>query len=243
MTIAQRAGFPNPFITLECQSHGIDAAPIPTHVYETFAQCNEDLIVEAVLRANLSRSGRSMDTVRYIEIGANHPFQTNSTYLLYKIYGAQGVLVEPIPALAQVLQAKRPRDTVVNCAVSTSTVATVDLHVHEKNELSSVSADHISRFKNLGGSDGILETITCTNMHVNDFMRAYYGPYCDYLSVDVEGLDAALLTEMDRVFQPTIIQCEHEGRVEEFDKILRPRGYGLLAQTDVNVIFLKSTVL
>jgi FkbM family methyltransferase len=238
-----RTVFSNPFIANECLSHQISGAPIPTNIYETYAQCNEDLIIEAVLRAHLFRAGRTMDTVRYIEIGANHPFQTSSTYLLYKLYGASGVLVEPIPALAETLKAVRPRDSVVNCAVSVSTEKTIRLHVHEKNELSSVSTEHIAHFKGLGGTEKILETIECQNLHINEFMRAHYGAYCDYLSVDVEGLDALLLSQMDRVFQPTLIQCEHEGRIAEFSEILKSRGYGLLAQTDVNAIFLKTTVL
>jgi len=238
-----RTVFPHPFIAKECQSHQINPAPIPTSIYETYAQCNEDLIIEAVLRANLFRAGRSMDSIRYIEIGANHPFQTSSTYLLHKIYGATGVLVEAIPALAETLKACRPRDTVVNCAVSVSNEKSILLHVHEKNELSSVSADHISLFKGLGGAEKILETIECQNLHINDFMKAHYGAYCDYLSVDVEGLDALLLSEMDHVFQPTLIQCEHEGRIAQFAEILKPRGYSLLAQTDVNAIFLKTALL
>lgn len=238
-----RTVFPNPFIARECQSFQIEMAPLPTNVYETYAQCNEDIIIDAVLRAQLHRAGRTMDTVRYIEIGANHPFQTSSTYLLYKLYEASGVLVEPIPALAETLKKARPRDTVVNCAVSASTQAFIQLHVHEKNELSSVSPDHISLFKNVGGMDNVVETIECVNMHINDFMKTHYGAYCDYLSVDVEGLDAILLTEMDRVFQPTLIQCEHEGQTNQFVDILKLRGYGLLAQTDVNAIFIKTTVI
>ncbi|UHS60231.1 FkbM family methyltransferase [Agrobacterium vaccinii] len=233
--------FQNPFVANECNNFSISPAPITTNIYETYGQCNEDIIVESVLRAQMRRSGRSMDTIRYIEIGANHPFQTSSTYLLYKLYGATGVLVEAIPALAETLAKARPNDTIANCAVTVSREPTIEFHVHEKSELSSVSADHISIFQQFGGTEKIIDTITCKNMHINDFLKQYYGAYCDYLSVDVEGLDAALLSEMDTVFQPTIVQCEHEGRFDEFSSILKPRGYGLLAQTDVNAIFVKST--
>ncbi|WP_439625579.1 FkbM family methyltransferase [Shinella sp.] len=235
--------FQNPFIANECNTFGINPAPIPTNIYETYGQCNEDFIVESVLRAQMRRAGRSMDSIRYIEIGANHPFQTSATYLLYKLYGATGVLVEAIPSLAETLQKARPNDTVVNCAISVSQEKTIKLHIHEKNELSSISTDHISMFQNFGGTDNIVESIECENMHINDFLKKHYGTHCDYLSVDVEGLDAAVLSEMDHVFQPTIIQCEHEGRFEEFVQILKPRGYGFLAHTDVNSIFIKTTVI
>jgi FkbM family methyltransferase len=238
-----RRVFENPFILNECRTHGIEQAPLPTNIYETYAQCNEDLIVESVLRSQFGRAGRQMETLRYIEIGANHPFQTSSTYLFYKLYGAFGVLVEPIPVLAERLSAMRPNDTVVNCAVSTSPAETIEFHIHEKNELSSVSVDHIAMFKNVGGADGIIEKIVCKNMHINDFMKTYYGSYCDFLSVDVEGLDIMLLSEMDHVFQPTIIQVEHEGRIPEFSGVLDKRGYALLAQTDVNAIYVKAAVI
>ncbi|NTF06313.1 FkbM family methyltransferase [Agrobacterium rubi] len=232
--------FQNPFITNECNNFSINPAPIVTNIYETYGQCNEDIIIESVLRAQMRRSGRQMESIRYIEIGANHPFQTSSTYLLYKLYGATGVLVEPIPALAETLAKARPNDTIANCAVTVSHEPSIEFHVHEKSELSSVSTDHISIFQQFGGTEKIVDTISCKNMHINDFMKTYYGTHCDYLSVDVEGLDAALLSEMDTVFQPTLIQCEHEGNIEEFASILKPKGYSFLAQTDVNAIFVKT---
>jgi hypothetical protein len=103
-----RHGWENPFIGRECNRYQIEKAPINTNIYETYGQCNEDLIIEAVLRAQTRRVGRTMSTIRYIEIGANHPIQTNSTYLLHRLYGASGVLVEPIPSLAETLQKVRP---------------------------------------------------------------------------------------------------------------------------------------
>jgi FkbM family methyltransferase len=233
-----RYSFENPFISHQCIENGIDKAPIATGINETYAQCNEDLIIEAVLRANLRRAGRAMDSIRYIEIGANHPIQTSSTYLLHRVYQASGVLVEPNPVLAERLAKLRPRDTVVECVVTASDAATVDLHIHEKNELSSISADHIARFIDFGGREGITNTIRCRNMHINQFMKTYGTPWVDYLSIDLEGADLEVLAAMDPVFRPTIIQCEHDGRIEQFSDVLRDRGYGLLGITDVNTIFI-----
>jgi FkbM family methyltransferase len=184
-----------------------------------------------------------MSTIRYIEIGANHPIQTSSTYLLHRLYGATGVLVEPIPALAETLKKTRPADTVVNCTVTASHAPTVALHIHEKNELSSILAEHSSRFQHYGGTEKITETIVCQNLHVNDFMKTFGSGPVDFLSVDLEGLDIEVIHAMDPVFQPTIIQCEHEGAVERFSHILRTRGYGLLGLTDVNAIFVRSGII
>jgi FkbM family methyltransferase len=233
----------NSFIKHECHRHGIEPSAIGASIFETYAQCSEDLIVEAVLRALARRTGRDMSKMRYIEIGANHPIQTSSTYLLYKVYGASGVLVEPIPALAEKLRAIRPNDVVVNCTVTSSTAAVAELYVHEMNELSSMSAPHIALFGMYGGVEKVTESIMCKNMHINDFMKTYgFGPI-DYLSIDIEGLDIDLLLAMDPAFQPAIIQCEHEDQVEEFCQVLGGRGYGLLAMTDVNILFVRRGII
>jgi hypothetical protein len=227
------------FISSECQIKGISKAPINTSIYETYSQCNEDLIVEGVLRALSRRSGRDMSSVRYIEIGANHPIQTSATYLLSRLYGATGVLVEPIPALAETLRLVRPNDQIVSAVITATDVPFIQLHVHEKNELSSINIEHIDRFKGFGGREGVIETIQCTNLHINDFMKQYGSGQIDFMSIDVEGLDVELVRLMDPVFQPTLIQCEHEGRFDQFIRVMEEKNYGLLAVTDVNMIFLR----
>lgn len=228
----------NSFIAHECQRLAIDPAPIATSIQETYAQCNEDLIIEALLRAMMLRSGREMQSVRYMEIGANHPVQTSSTYLFSKNYGAKGVLVEAIPKLAERLARIRSNDLVVNCAITTSFDPTVEFYVHEKDELSSVSVKHIAKFSQFGGEQRIVEKLTVQNMHINDLMRKH-GANLDFLSVDVEGLDADLIAAMDSVFQPSIIQCEHGAKIEEFHRLFSARDYVLAGITEVNLIAVK----
>ena len=228
----------NSFITHECERLAIEPAPIATNIQETYSQCNEDLIIEALLRAIMLRSGREMQSVRYMEIGANHPVQTSATYLFSKNHGAKGVLVEAIPKLAERLASVRPNDVVLNCAVTNTFNATVEFYVHEKDELSSVSVQHISKFSQFGGEQGIVGKLTIPNVHINELMRRH-GADLDFLSVDVEGLDADLIAAMDTVFQPSIIQCEHGGKIEEFYRLFGTRDYVIAGITDVNLIAVK----
>jgi hypothetical protein len=72
-------------------------------------------------------------------------------------------------------------------------------------------------------------------MQINSFLHKYVTGPVDYLSVDIEGLDLEVLQAMDPAFQPTIIQCEHERKIDQLSEILSHRGYGLLGMTDVNV--------
>ncbi|MGC9221520.1 MAG: FkbM family methyltransferase [Solirubrobacteraceae bacterium] len=230
----------NPFIAHECATKQIAPAPIPTNVYETYGQCNEDLIVEALLRARLSQEQRQMNSVRYLEIGANHPVQTSATYLLYRLYGATGILVEANPKLVPTLRRVRPLDTVVGCAITATHDDAVVLHIHDSNELTSISRDHIAQFVSFGGVDGITETMTVQNLHINEFLGMYVQSPVDFFSVDIEGFDAQVLDAMDTDFRPSIIQCEHEQRLGDFTEIMRRRRYLLAAVTDVNAIFVRA---
>jgi len=233
----------NPFIHHACETYGTQKSSIETNIQETYAQYNEDLIVESILRSILTKSGRGMDSIKYIEIGANHPFQTSSTFLLYRLYGARGVLVEPIPSLAQILERQRPEDTVVNAVVTTKNDDYIDLNVHSKSEISSISIDHIDGFKDFGGRSGIAETIRCKNIHINDFMKTYSGENLDFLSIDCEGLDLDLVREMDSNFQPAIIQCEYEDRIDEFSSIFQKKDYRFVAMTNGNAIFVRGNII
>ena len=147
--------------------------------------------------------------------------------------------MEPIPFLAETLRNVRPHDQVVSAVITTTNAPFVELHVHEKNELSSVNLEHLDHFKWLGGREGIVETIRCPNMHINDFLKQFAPNQIDYLSIDVEGLDIELLREMDTAFQPTIIQAELGHRFDQIISLMNDKDYGLLAITDVNVIFLR----
>lgn len=232
----------NPFVQHECLRLGLEKASIPTNMYESYAQCNEDIVVESILRALTRRSGRDMKSVRYIEIGANHPVQTSTTYLLNRLYGASGVLVEANPRLIDSLTKYRPNDIILNCAITASHVERVDIFIHEKNELSSMSIEHIDRFRHFGGSEKIVEKVSIEAMEINAFLRKFFGERVDFLSIDVEGFDLALVSAMDPIFQPLIIQCEHGQQFDQFAAVLGKKGYSLCAITDVNVIYTKAGI-
>lgn len=230
----------NAFIDHECNVLHIENAPIETSIQETYAQCNEDLIIQAVLRARLHAAGRPMSSLSYVEIGGNHPVQTSSTYLFYRLYGARGLICEANPRLAQELARIRPGDHVLSTAVSDRPDERIKLFVARGHELSSVDKAHVDGFGWLGDLSEVVEEVLVRNMHINDVLSAHApASHIDYLSVDIEGQDLALLKALDfSRFRPTIIQCEYEGRVDDFTAVLAPQGYALAGLTDVNAIYL-----
>jgi len=231
----------NPFIEYENGRLKLKPAAIATTIRETYAQCNEDIIVEALLRARFTATGRDMSSVRYLEVGGNHPVQTSSTYLLYRAWGARGFIVEANAGLAARLRSIRPRDVVIQTAVSDRFDETVSFHVHELDELSSLSAESIRGSEVSGVQGDVSRVETVPNMHINAFFDAHIDSPLDFMSIDIEGLDLPVLRALAPVHRPTVLQveCVEPALLAELRQTLEPRGYRFAAMTDVNVIFVQ----
>ena len=239
MRVLRRAA--NPFIEYEVGRLRLKAAPIATTIRETYAQCNEDLIVEALLRAKFAAASRDMSTVRYLEVGGNHPVQTSSTYLLYRAWGAQGFIVEANAELAERLRSSRPRDVVIQTAVSDKLDETVSFYVHELDELSTLSAANVRGVESTGLPGNLARIETVQNMHINAFFDAHINTQLDFMSIDIEGLDLPVLQALDPMHRPTVLQVECYDAVllTKLKESLEPRGYFLAAMTEFNVIFVQ----
>ena len=229
----------NAFIRGECERNGVPPAVLDTYISETYAQRNEDLIVESLLTPLLRRLGRPLSSIFYFEIGANHPFQTSNSYLFYHKYGARGVLVEANHQLAEQLKAARPQDQVIEAAVSARHDATITFHQCAISELSGLNEAHIQSFR----KNAPIEQLTVTNIHINALLERYADRQIDYLSIDVEGVDIEVLEAMNfNKYRPYFIQCEPSehflpGASDKVAAMLEARGYFLIARTEINLIF------
>lgn len=231
----------NPFIEYEIGRLRLKPAPIATTMRESYAQCNDDIIVEALLRARLAGTGRSMSSIRYLEIGGNHPVQTSSTYLLYRAWGARGYIIEANAELAEQLRSTRPGDQVVQTAVSDKFDKTLSFHVHELDELSSLSRESILDPTIAGLQGNIARVETVPNLHINDFFEAYIHGPLDFMSIDIEGLDLPVLQALSLDHRPLVLQveCMDPTLLAQLKDTLESRGYELVAMTEVNVIFIQ----
>lgn len=234
----------NQFVVLENARHSIQSAPldgISVFSPETYSQDGEDIIVTSLLKAQLLRENRQMSDVIYAEIGANHPISTSNTYLLYKKYNAKGVLVEADPTLIPNLKKVRPRDTILNCAISNTYAEEVVFYVGRTPELSSLNADHIHSFGDFSGYGGVSHEIKVPNIHINILLENI--PPLDFLSIDCEGLDYDLIEAINfKKITPFIVQCEPSehfstGNSNKIIKLMESRSYKLQAKTDINLIF------
>lgn len=230
----------NPWIDAEGQRHGIPPAPIETGLQPMFAQCSEDFLLESLLRADFRQLGRPMSSISYLDIGANHPVQTSNTYLFYAKYGCSGILVEPNAALIPALQKVRGRDRIINMAVAPRGTTSLLLNIAQNHELSSVSLEHIRHFGALGAVE---RTVEVPAISMDELLVRAVGQPPDILSIDIEGLDLAVLTDASMDGNPPrYVVIEHDKDVIAGNDLrliaaMEAKHYSLLCETDVNFVF------
>ncbi|TIP69690.1 MAG: FkbM family methyltransferase [Mesorhizobium sp.] len=237
--------FENQSINQEVARLNLPNSRIKHFAPASYAQAGEDVIVEGILAAKLCKSQRSWDSVFYVEIGANHPISTSSTYLMYQ-RGARGVLVEPNPELEALIRTARPDDVLVRSVVLPAPQASATLFIGNAHELSSVDKAHVESFGDFNGLGGIREHIEVSAIGINELLTPYANKV-DYLSIDCEGLDHDLVKAIDyERIRPGVIQCEQsehrlKGNRAQIINLMECRSYRLAAMTDNNVIFERST--
>lgn len=134
----------------ECIKREVERLNFPNSRIEHFApvsyaQAGEDVILEGMLAARLSKGQRSWQSVFYVEIGANHPISTS--------------LVEPNSELGVLIQTVRPRDVLVPSVVLPTSRASGTLFIGNAYELSSLNEGHIECFGDFDGLERVREHI------------------------------------------------------------------------------------
>jgi FkbM family methyltransferase len=230
----------NPWIQMECAGRGIAQAAIPTHLMPSFSQFHEDLVIEAVLASHCRLAGRSMASIRYVEVGANHPIQTSNTYLLYAKHGARGVLVEANPHLIADLERLRAGDRILQLAVAPRGVAQIEINLAASSELSSADKSHMAYF---GDAGRIVETIAVQAIALDDLLAAVCPAGCDLLTIDIEGLDLPVLDDASFAqVRPRFLMVEHNraivpGNDAAIVDAASRKAYRLVAETQINLLF------
>lgn len=232
----------NSFVYQRILESGMPNSTIPAWIGETYSQAYEDVIMESLLRAYVKRTG-PVAGITYIEIGANHPVCTSSSYLLNRKYGVVGILVEANPKLVPTLKEHRPNDIIINAAVYDEDVGTIDFHISPDNEISSIDKKFVGAWK-----DGTVEeTVSVPAVRINYLLEKTQVADIVILSIDVEGLDMRLLADIDfDRFRPFMIQIEPSdayapGTSTTMVDFLKEKQYNLVAETDVNLIFQDAT--
>jgi len=211
---------------------------LKVHQRAGFSQYGEDASVASYLRA----VGRAC--LSYVDIGANDPVSHSNSYMFYRD-GGSGILVEANPDIASRIKRKRPRDTVVNVAVVPEGSGTMDLHVMDMDGLSTVSDEWRETVARQDAARPV-KVIPVRVMGINDLLRANVDSNeIDFASLDIEGMDHAVLSAWDFDRWRPYLFCAETAEVsidsytrdERIGSLMHERGYSPLFNTFANTIF------
>jgi FkbM family methyltransferase len=135
----------------------------------------------------------------FVEAGAYDGYTQSNTYWLERGRGWRGLLVEPMPELAEQARLSRPDATVVQCALAPPESAEGKIRMRFGGLMSGVARLSDEQWAKLGTAMGWhdpyeLDVDTRTLSSLLDQIDA---PEVDLISLDVEGFESAVLAGLD----------------------------------------------
>ncbi len=211
----------------------------PEGTTTSYAQSGEDVIVAGILE------WFHLKKATYLDVGAFLPIYSNNTYLFYQS-GSRGVLVEPNVDLISELTAKRPGDTVLNVGVGAAEQSATDYYCMSLMQWNTFAKDEAERrVAESKGKVQIERVVKIPLISINRIMAEHFPPGGpDFLSIDIESLDLAVLKTIDFArFRPKVI-CTETIVAMEFrmdpatTNFLASRGYEVRGMTCANTIYM-----
>jgi FkbM family methyltransferase len=205
----------------------------------SYAQAGEDLLVRFLFGM------LQIDRPTFLDIGAYHPWRFSNTALLY-VGGSRGINVEPDPDSATAFRRQRPGDLTrnVGCGPEPGRLTFYRMSAPTLNTFSHEAAQ--AAVAESGGRYQITSTFdvdVCTVPQILD------GRPCpDFVSLDVEGMDLAILQTLPTWGGRPAVLCvetatysETGGSVKltEPAELLATHGYVQFADTWMNTVFVR----
>jgi FkbM family methyltransferase len=126
---------------------------------------------------------------RYIDIGGGHPVAGSVSFWFYQ-RGWSGIVVEPQPDLAALHRRLRPRDTLVEAVIGCTSGETAFFKIDRLHGLSTTIRGNAEAAAQHGVG---FETMNLQSISLADLCRTYQVDAVDFLKIDVEGAERAIL--------------------------------------------------
>lgn len=177
----------------------------------------------------------------YVDVGAHHPERYSNTAWFYS-RGWRGINIEADPDLTPEIEAQRPRDITLNCAIAQSG-GTMTFYRFAEAALNTFDLQTVERYRNEG-----LEATSTAEVQMRTLTSVIdevgWDLEIDLLSVDVEGLDMEVLLSNDWTKRrPKVILVESHGRScdsmsgSPVARLLANEGYVSVAKTLSTAVF------
>ncbi len=165
----------------------------------------------------------------FVEVGANEPQVGSQTWLL-ESKGWHGLLIEPLPHLAERLRAQRLNSRVIQAACGPRT------HPESVDFFEAECPGHSGLQKHLVDATERYRAVHRVPMLSLEEILAEAGcPAVDFLSIDVEGMELQVLRGLDfSSCAPALMLVEDHLFSLKTHSHLRRSGYRLLRRTGLN---------
>ncbi len=206
---------------------------------KSYSQAGEDKVIDFIFFyfTNIDRS-----KIKYLDIGANYPIDNNNTYFYY-VRNGNGVLVEPNKTLCELAKEQRPKDIILNAGIKFNEKDTAEYYAFDECGLNTFDASRIENIKSKGHK--LIDQYRVPLISINEVLKQYFPKGVDYVSIDAEGVDIAILKSIDfQQYRPKLFCVEANKNVldrmakSEVIEFLESKDYVLLADTSINYIFL-----
>lgn len=197
------------------------------YAVKCYAQEGEDMILRRIYEHRPSGF--------FVDVGAHHPRRFSNTFLFYK-RGWRGINIDAAHGSMSLFRRLRPRDVNVEAAVANDSTE-LSFHVFQEPALNSFDAD-LSRARSANHSMLDQRLIATTTLARLLAAHLPVGQKVDFMSVDVEGLELAVLRSNDwGACRPDYVLVEQMGRTvaalqrEPLHQYMVTQGYELFAKT------------
>ena len=205
---------------------------------KSFSQEGEDLVLEHFM-------GNKMGGF-YVDVGAHHPFRFSNTYYFYK-KGWKGINIDATPGSMVQFDKYRPRDINLEIPIANNNQK-IDYYIFDEPALNGFSAT-LSKNRDKNTPYKIKTIVKLKTQKLSQVLDKYLpmGTVIDFLTIDVEGYEQAVLTSNNWVkYQPKFILVEilfsriDNVQNSQIYKFLTKKQYSLIAITGRTFIFKKT---
>jgi FkbM family methyltransferase len=172
----------------------------------------------------------------FIDIGAYDGITISNTFALEKI-GWKGVCVEPVPEIYDILKKNRKCEC-INAAIYNEDGKTLDF-IQTKGGRSGFITDMNDSMISAAESEGIIGRYSVKTITFENLMRNNNVKHVDFMSIDVEGAEFAVLDSIDfNKYKFDLITIENNHGKNKLRDYMFSKGYKILLDLGVDILFI-----
>lgn len=211
-------------------------------VQPSFSQAGEDQVIRFLINDCLKIKEPS-----YLDIGTHHPLFGNNTFYFYS-RGSKGVCVEPDARYAALIKKYRKRDVFLQAGMSTGNQTSATFFLFPKKYAGWNTLLREEAEKRQAETGIKFQPVEVPLVNINEVVKQHFDTWPTIVSIDVEGLDLAILQSLDfDRYKPEIICAESitfstvndQSKITDISNFMLSKGYFVFGDTYVNTIFCK----